>query len=149
MQLFTIGYEKTGQGALIDCLRRAGVRLLIDVRELPLSRRAGFSKTPLSAACHEAGIDYLHLRALGTPKDGRQANRNHDWPAFWSITETALARPEAQYELGVAGAQAQVRPACLICFEHDPAVCHRQRVAERLAQGWGLQVTHLAADAAF
>ncbi|MEA1675422.1 DUF488 domain-containing protein [Nitrospirillum sp. BR 11163] len=149
-ELFTIGYEKAGQPALVERLVRAGVRTLIDVRELPLSRRAGFSKGPLSAALRQAGIEYLHLKALGTPKEGRLAGRAGNQPLFWSIVDQALARPEAQYELGVAAATALNQgPACLLCLEDDPHICHRSRVAADMAAGWGFDVHHLSVDAAF
>ncbi|MDE1148675.1 MAG: DUF488 domain-containing protein [Azospirillaceae bacterium] len=147
--LYTIGYEKVGQPALVEQLVKAGVRTLIDVRELPLSRRAGFSKGPLSAALRGAGIEYLHLKALGTPKEGRLAGRAGNLPLFWSVVDKALARPEAQYELGVAAATALKGPACLLCLEHDPHICHRARVASDMATGWGFQVHHLMADPAF
>ena len=70
MRIFTIGYEATTMGEFLAALMDAGVERVIDVRALPLSRRPGFSKTPLKAALKEAGIDYVHLKALGTPADG-------------------------------------------------------------------------------
>ena len=74
-RLATIGYESDVQPAVIDKLRRAGVEVLIDVRAVASSRRAGFSKSLLAGSLAEAGIDYVHLRQLGTPKAGRQAAR--------------------------------------------------------------------------
>src|SRR4051794_20207544 len=67
MRIFTIGYEGTTIGEFIAALEAAGVERVIDVRALPLSRRPGFSKSPLRAALEEMGIEYLHLKALGTP----------------------------------------------------------------------------------
>ncbi|MFL6734925.1 MAG: DUF488 family protein, partial [Sphingomicrobium sp.] len=67
MKIFTIGYEATTMGDFIVALTSAGVKRVIDVRALPLSRRPGFSKTPLKNALAGAGVDYVHLRALGTP----------------------------------------------------------------------------------
>ncbi len=75
MRIFTIGYEGATVAALLAALTQAGVERLIDVRALPVSRRPGFSKTPLSAALAEAGIDYVHLRALGTPGPCRPSRR--------------------------------------------------------------------------
>ena len=65
MKLFTIGYEATTMAEFLDALTKAGVERVIDVRAVPNSRRPGFSKTPLRNALAEAGIDYVHLRALG------------------------------------------------------------------------------------
>ena len=75
MKVFTIGYEATTVGEFVAALQQAGVERVIDVRAIPNSRRPGFSKTPLSRALAEVGIDYVHLRALGTPADGRAAAR--------------------------------------------------------------------------
>src|SRR5689334_2948057 len=71
----TIGYERAAQSRVIDALREGGIELLIDVRAVAASRRAGFSKTLLGGSLIDAGIGYLHLRDLGTPKDGRIAAR--------------------------------------------------------------------------
>ena len=71
MRIFTIGYEGTTVPEFIAALKQAGVERVIDVRALPLSRRPGFSKSGLKAALEEAGIEYVHLKALGTPADGR------------------------------------------------------------------------------
>src|SRR5262245_36925707 len=61
-QLFTIGYEARTIEQFVVELRRKRISRVIDVRELPLSRRRGFSKTPLSSTLADAGIDYVHLR---------------------------------------------------------------------------------------
>ena len=76
--LFTIGYEHTTPGVFLGELARAKVGLVIDVRAVAASRRPGFSKRQLAAALAERGIGYLHLRALGTPKEGRLAARSGD-----------------------------------------------------------------------
>ena len=73
--VFTIGYEKASQAEVLAALARAGVHTLIDVRDRPQSRRAGFSKRQLQAAIEESGRRYVHLKALGTPPEGREANR--------------------------------------------------------------------------
>src|SRR6266849_1892661 len=72
-KLFTIGYEQTPAKAVLDELEQAGVKLLVDVRAVAASRRPGFSKNQLASGLDERGISYLHLRGLGTPKNGRDA----------------------------------------------------------------------------
>jgi uncharacterized protein (DUF488 family) len=141
--LWTIGYEKAAQRDVIATLRAAGVTTLIDVRDLPLSRRAGFSKRQLAAGLEEAGIDYLHLKALGTPPEGREANRKRQWPRFWQIVEEKLATAEAEAALRHAGDVAEAAPACLLCYEADWHICHRRRVAELLVERHGFTVRHL------
>src|SRR4051794_34147798 len=66
-ELFTIGYEKRHLQELIEIVRAARITKVVDVRELPLSRVRGFSKSPLGAALHAAGIAYVHLREAGNP----------------------------------------------------------------------------------
>ena len=82
MRIFTIGYEGATVGEFVDALQKAGVERVIDIRALPLSRRPGFSKTPLRGALAEAGIEYVHLKALGTPADGRAAARGGAMPTW-------------------------------------------------------------------
>lgn len=140
--LFTIGYERATPTSLIDALSGAGVKLLIDVRELANSRRPGFSKRALAGSLSEAGIGYVHLRALGTPKAGRQANHAGRMEEFRAIVEAGLDRPEAGLALAEARELAAAQPACLFCLEDDPARCHRTAVAARLT---GFAVRHLHA----
>jgi uncharacterized protein (DUF488 family) len=143
MKLRTIGYEAATQGAVIDCLKRAGVEVLIDVRAVASSRRAGFSKTLLAASLAEAGIDYVHLRALGTPKAGRQAVRAGHVAEMERIYEAHLQEPEAQVQLAEALDIARERPAALLCYEADALHCHRRIVAGRLTQADNFEVEDL------
>ncbi|WP_448203450.1 DUF488 domain-containing protein [Azospirillum sp. sgz302134] len=148
--IFTIGYERASLDDLLRTLKAQGVGVVLDVRDLPLSRRAGFSKRPLSAGLEEVGIAYVHLKGLGTPKEGRVAAHQGDMERFWSIVEEKMRTPEAEHDLARAAALAQERPACLLCFEASPHVCHRLRVAEALHDRFGFTVAHLSAtDAAF
>jgi uncharacterized protein (DUF488 family) len=143
--VFTIGYEKTSQAEVIAALKAAGVARVIDVRDRPLSRRAGFSKRQLQAGLEQSGIGYVHLQALGTPPEGREANRKRDWQRFWRIVEAKLETPEAEHALAQAAALAAEAPSCLLCYEADWRICHRRRVAELLAERHGFAVTNLAA----
>jgi uncharacterized protein (DUF488 family) len=131
-KLFTIGYEAATQADVIATLARAGVEVLIDVRAVPASRRAGFSKRLLAASLAEAGIAYVHLRALGTPKAGRIAARAGRHQEMRTIYAAHLEEPQAQTELIEALELARERPSALLCLEADPAHCHRRIVAERL-----------------
>jgi uncharacterized protein (DUF488 family) len=142
--LFTIGYEKASQAEVLAALQQAGVARVIDVRDRPLSRRAGFSKRQLEAGLQAAGLGYVHLQALGTPPEGREANRGRDWPRFWRIVEEKLATAEAEDALATAAALAAESPSCLLCYEADWRICHRRRVAERLAERHAFTIEHLA-----
>src|SRR5882672_5264374 len=94
-KLFTIGYEQTPAKAVLDELQRAGVKLLVDVRAVAASRRPGFSKNQLASGLDERGIAYLHLRGLGTPKDGREAARSGDVKTMSKIYHAHLKTPQA------------------------------------------------------
>jgi len=143
MKLRTIGYEAATQVAVIDCLKRAGVEVLLDVRAVASSRRAGFSKTLLAGSLAEAGIDYVHLRGLGTPKAGRQAVRAGRVAEMEAIYAEHLAEPAAQLQLAQALEIASERPAALLCYEADPSHCHRSIVAGRLAQKADFEIEDL------
>ena len=143
--LFTIGYEGKTQSEFLDQLEAAGVRLLIDVRAVAASRRPGFSKRQLAAGLDEAGIGYLHLQKLGTPKEGRDAARSSNLAKLFDIYEKHLATPEAREQLDELTAIVQSgRPVCLLCYERDVEHCHRKRIAELICERTGVEVEHLA-----
>jgi uncharacterized protein (DUF488 family) len=142
--LYTIGYEKALLTDVVSTLAAVGVSTLIDVRDRPISRRPGFSKRQLAAAVEEAGVRYVHLQALGTPPEGRFANRRREWDRFWGIVDEKLARPEAELALLEAAEIAQAAPSCLLCYESDWQICHRRRVAQILSNRHGFAVSHLA-----
>ena len=141
--LFTIGYEQATAQAFFDALMNAGVATLVDVRAVAASRRPGFSKRQLAWAIEEAGMHYVHLAALGTPPEGRLANRRREWERFWAVVEEKLARPEAELDLLQAAAIAEAAPSCLLCYEADWRICHRRRIAETLAERRGFDIRHL------
>jgi uncharacterized protein (DUF488 family) len=141
--LATIGYEHETQPQVIERLKAAGVEVLIDVRAIASSRRAGFSKNLLAASLREAGIDYVHLRQLGTPKPGRDAARKGHVAEMRAIYEEHLQEPAAQLELAQAAEIAEGRKAALLCYEADPAGCHRAIVAERVCGALGCKVENL------
>ena len=145
--LFTIGYEKALLKDVIAALAAAGVKALLDVRDRPISRRPGFSKRQLAAAVEDAGMRYVHLAPLGTPPEGRLANRRREWERFWCIVEEKLARPEAELDLHRAAEIAKAAPSCLLCYEADWKICHRRRVAEILAERHGFGIRHLVSTA--
>lgn len=143
MRIFTIGYEGATVSEFIAALQQAGVSRVIDVRAIANSRRPGFSKTPLRNALAEADIDYVHLRALGTPADGRAAARAGRDADLARIYAGQLELPEA-----IAGAAqmlelAREQPSALLCMERDPVHCHRSLLLRSVAPS--AEVVHLFA----
>lgn len=144
MTLFTIGYQETTPDRVNDALKAAGVALLVDVRAVAASRRPGFSKRQLAAGVAAIGIDYLHLRGLGTPADGRLAARAGRHDDMRRIFDAHLATPEADLELEhLISLVAAGQPVCLLCFERHAGHCHRRIIAERLQARLGIEVTDL------
>jgi uncharacterized protein (DUF488 family) len=134
MKIFTIGYEKATQAELIAALQAAGVKRVIDVRAVPLSRRPGFSKNILKNGLAEAGIDYVHLKALGTPPAGREAARKGRHAELERIYAGQLDLPEAIVAAAEMRDLAAERPSALLCYERDPHVCHRSLLLRAVAQ---------------
>jgi uncharacterized protein (DUF488 family) len=141
--LATVGYEGASLEALVAALRKARVKIVLDVRDVPWSRRAEFTKNRLAAALETAGIGYRHMQALGTPKAGRDAAKAGDRATFAKLLAARLDSPEGQGALAEAARLAAEGGLCLLCFERDPARCHRSIVAERLEAMALLDVRHL------
>ncbi|HXG82009.1 MAG TPA: DUF488 domain-containing protein [Sphingomicrobium sp.] len=141
MRIFTIGYEATTMGEFLVALRQAGVERVIDVRAVPNSRRPGFSKNPLKNALAEFGIDYVHLRALGTPAAGREAARAGRREDLERIYAGQLELPEAVVEAVQMRDLAAEKPSALLCYERDPVQCHRSLLLAAAAPR--ASVTHL------
>lgn len=142
--LSTIGYEGADQESVLDALVAAGVTVLVDVRERPLSRKPGLSKTALSRALAGRGIAYRHVRDLGTPPALRKPYKlTGDWAELErDFRAHLLWRTPDLEELGDLAAREHV---CLLCFEADPERCHRSLVAARLRElGLVDAVTHLS-----
>ena len=145
--LATIGYEGASLQSFLRALTTADVELLIDVRAVASSRRPGFSKNSLAANLAEVGIDYLQLRGLGTPADGRAAARAGRYDELRRVYEAHLSTPEAQAQLETLVEIVRAgRRACLLCFEAEARHCHRSLVAQAVAAELPVRVLDLAAD---
>lgn len=143
-EMFTFGYEGLAIDEFIQRLSDAGIRLILDVRELPLSRKKGFSKTAFRQQLAQAGIEYQHLPTLGCPKPIRDQYRGDgDWAAY---TRSFLAYlTTVQSEVRSLALQAREQRSCLVCYEADHQACHRTYVARAARQLGGPAVQHLNA----
>ncbi|MDR1077323.1 MAG: DUF488 domain-containing protein [Propionibacteriaceae bacterium] len=130
-RLVSVGYEGRSQEELVAALSQAGVSVLVDVRLTPLSRKRGLSKTALAQALHAVGIGYVHHRELGNPKDNRDGYRRAD-PGSLARYEAVLAGADATGALQHIAELLEEGTVALLCFESDPATCHRHQVLERL-----------------
>jgi uncharacterized protein (DUF488 family) len=142
-KLWTIGYENVGVPEFVAALKEVKIKTLVDVREIANSRRAGYSKKSLVASLDEAGIAYVHMKPLGTPKAGREAARKGDSKTMRRIFEAKLVEPESQLALAETADLAKKGRVCIMCLEHDWRDCHRAIVAEHLG-AFGLKPAHLS-----
>ena len=148
-KLFTIGYEQTPAKSVLDELEQAGEKLLVDVRAVASSRRPGFSKSQLAAGLDERGISYVHLRGLGTPKEGRLAARAGQYETLQKIYAKHLKTPQAREELDELSALVKKSgPVCILCYERDHLHCHRRWIAEIIEERDGVGVDNLLAKQA-
>jgi len=145
-RIWTIGYERVGVPDFVAALKAAKVKTLVDVREVANSRRAGFSKHVLAASLAEAGIGYIHMKTLGTPKLGREAARRGDTKTMSRIYEARLVEPESQLALSETAGLAGKARICLMCLEHDWRICHRNIVAQHLEADFGVKPSHLSPE---
>jgi uncharacterized protein (DUF488 family) len=145
--LYTLGYEGLDIETFVARLASVGAKIVVDVRELPLSRKRGFSKSSFRAVLAAAGIEYCHVPQLGCPKSIRnQYKLDGDWNAytcsFLSYVSTQVAPIRELAKL------ANTSAACLVCFEADFSLCHRSFVARAARKHGGPVVMHLTAKTA-
>ena len=146
MKLYTIGYEGLRMDAFASCLAGHGVETIVDVRQLPLSRKPGFSKTALAANLSQHNLGYVHRPELGCPKSIRdQYRQNADWSEYTeSFLNYIATKDEALSNL--AGF-ASNNTCALLCYEADYNFCHRSMVADAVARRSKLTVSHLTPGA--
>jgi uncharacterized protein (DUF488 family) len=148
-KIYTLGYEDLTVTRFIQTLKDAGVKTLIDVRAVPLSRKPGFSKNVLAAHLNESGIGYVSLKGLGTPAAGRDAARKGKLALMRNIFKKHMKTKEAKLDLNRAIEISLSQRACLLCFEADAGHCHRAIVAEKIQKKTGQKVEHLHAGLDF
>lgn len=131
--IMTIGYEGATIDDFVATLLLAKVETLIDIRDVPVSRKAGFSKLVLGKRLLSEGIFYCYLGALGDPKEGREAARRGDKENFERVFYRHMETEPAQQALENAIEIAQKSRSCLLCFEKKAEMCHRLIVAKAMA----------------
>jgi uncharacterized protein (DUF488 family) len=146
--LLTIGYEGCTIAGVLATLKQARASMLIDVRAVAASRKPGFSKRQLAAGLEEAGIRYVHLQPLGTPKPGRDAVRAGHPERMEPIFRAHMESQEALVALEAAKGLAVEGRCCLLCFEKNHLHCHRRFVAEMIVEETGQRVEHLVVGGA-
>jgi uncharacterized protein (DUF488 family) len=140
--IYTIGYEGIDIDDFLFLLKKHNINTIVDIRELPLSRKKGFSKQLLASYLNLNGYEYRHIPQLGCPKPIRnQYRQDNNWNSykkgFVNHLETQLKCLDDLAEL------ANTETCALLCFEADYNYCHRSLVASKLNQEHGLSVNHV------
>lgn len=140
--VYSIGYESLDIDAFVGKLLRKGIKCLIDVREKPISRKTGFSKTSLNQTLMGAGITYLHYKSLGSPSDIRKKlHKTKNWMEFFEKYSKYLeGQKESLVELYE---KVQEQTTCLMCYERDYQICHRKIITNELRKRGNIEVQHL------
>jgi uncharacterized protein (DUF488 family) len=144
VNIYTVGYEGLALEEFLQQLRRTRVQIVVDVRDVPLSRKRGFSKTGLAAALDAAGMKYLHIRSLGCPKAIRDQYRaSRDWKAYTAAFMQHLRKQGVA--VGQLATVCKGSAVALLCYEADAGFCHRTYVARAAAAISGDNVLHISA----
>ena len=145
-ELFTIGYEGLSTETFLERLRSFDVSTLVDIREKPISRKKGFSKSSLSNYLKNNGIEYVHIRELGSPSMLRKKlKETNDYEKFFSEYSNYLTSTAGSHLQYLHLLVQQRKKACIMCFERDVKTCHRSIVAKKIKKlnGNGLSVRHI------
>ena len=143
-KLYTIGYEGLTPTGLLAKLKANKVAVVVDVREVPNSRKRGFSKSQLDSGLGRAGISYVHFKSLGSPAPARKKyKKDGDFAAFARAYVKTLKKEKAILRL--AALHAVKESCCLLCYEEEAEKCHRSLVANEVAKqnGGSILIEHL------
>lgn len=147
MTVFTIGYEGLHIDDFVSLLSEHGIETVVDVRELPLSRKPGFSKKALANVLNLSGLEYVHVVELGCPKPVRDGFRaDGDWNRY---TKGFLKHLKSQRDaIAELASLVQSSTCALLCYEANFNLCHRSMVADAVNQHCGADVAHIPVRAA-
>lgn len=144
MTVFTIGYEGLDIDAFMSLLTEHGIETIVDVRELPLSRKPGFSKKALASVLNLSGLEYVHMVELGCPKQVRDLYRTDgNWKRYTEGFLRYLAMQDAA--VGELADLVASSNCALLCYEADASYCHRSMVANAVKAHCGANIEHLKA----
>lgn len=145
MNIYTIGYEGLDIEGFLSLLAENDIETIVDVREMPLSRKPGFSKKSLEAALNLSGREYVHMVALGCPKPIRDRYREDgNWKRYTEgFLKYLASQDDAITELSALAATTN---CALLCYEADHNFCHRSMVANAVKQQCNARVQHLQAS---
>ena len=131
---FTIGYEGQSVESYLNRLLDNDIRLLVDVRKNPISRKYGFSKGALSSLCESFGIAYLHIPTLGIPGElRRNLDTQDDYEQLFKHYEQEVLPQNTESIQQLTRLVTEYKRIAITCFERAHVQCHRDRVAKAVA----------------
>lgn len=145
VSVFTIGYEESTIDEFIKRLQRHNITALVDVREIPASRKAGFSKGRLAEILQAHDINYIHVKALGSPKLIREKlHQSNDYKTFFD-EYSAYIDSQIDVVKDLYKDVVSRETSCLMCMERFAEYCHRRVVADKIKEidGNGLKIMHI------
>lgn len=147
MTVFTIGYEGLDIDTFISILADHGIDTVVDIRELPLSRKPGFSKKALASVLNLSGMDYVHIIELGCPKPVRDRYRED---GSWKRYTNGFLKHLKTQQVAIAELSELVSSSncALLCYEADFNFCHRSMVAKAVHDYCGADIEHIKSTAA-
>ena len=139
LAIYSLGYECLTIDGFLDEVLKAGIKVVIDSRNNPISRKYGFSKSFLASRCSDVGINYYQFSEIGIPSEFRnQADNKQD---LWNFYLKEIL-PRNSKSLKLIGDICKSNPSVLICFEKDPNNCHRHILAKELSLMTNLPIIH-------
>ena len=143
-KMYTLGYSGYGIDEFVDKLVASDIECLIDVREIPISRKRGFAKNALREVLLENGIEYRHHKALGSPKILRhQVREDRDYLTFFSGVRKHLRKPAGVEAVTETIRTAREMRSCLMCFCANWENCHRSCVVDSILASSYFSFEHL------
>ncbi len=144
--LFTIGYEGISLEEYLNRLVKNDVKILVDVRNNPMSMKFGFSKSQLKVFCDNLGIQYIHIPEVGIQSDQRQTlHTQADYDNLFTTYRSKNLAQTITYQEQILTLLKKTQRIALTCFEANICQCHRKHLAEAITQlpGWNYELKHI------
>ncbi len=144
--LYTLGYEGISLEEYLNKLISKDIRVLIDVRNNPMSMKYGFTKSQLLNACNSVGIQYFHFPEVGIVSEQRQElNNQADYDKLFKKYKNEILPHTISSQENILNILKEQKRIALTCFEANICQCHRKHLAEAIVRlpEWKYELIHL------
>ncbi len=145
MRLWTIGHSTRKIDHFISLLEKNGIKLVMDVRSFPGSRRyPQFNKEAFADSLGQPGIRYEHFSELGGRRKPKHTSRNTAWRNA-SFRGYADYMETEEFQNGIErliDLTSEVGPTAIMCAEAVWWRCHRALISDYL-KARGIEVIHI------